>query len=213
MNIKKIGDYILKLRRKKNLTQEELARKVYVTNKAVSRWETGKSLPEVETLYLLSKELGVSVNDILEADNSTNEEIKKYYENKTKKKLTLEIIIFVIIFIIPALLSYIGSITSIGIFNYALTNGNNHEAGKIVDEYITNYMIFQFLIPWFLLLFSYIGYKIKNNKILYFMIFLNALYFILSLFLLELNFNHIVQIIILIICIAEIIILKKEKED
>lgn len=213
MDIKKIGDYILKLRRKKNLTQEELARRVYVTNKAVSRWETGKSLPEVETLYLLSKELGVSVNDILEADNSTNEEIKKYYEKKTKKKLTLEIIIFVIIFIIPALLSYIGSITSIGVFNYALTNGNNHEAGKIVDEYITNYMLFQFLIPWFLLLFSYIGYKIKNNKILYFIIFLNVLYFILSLFLLELNFNHIVQIIILIICIAEIIILKKEKED
>lgn len=56
MDVVKIGEYISKLRRKKNMTQEELAKKLYVTNKAVSRWETGNSLPEIETLYLLSKE-------------------------------------------------------------------------------------------------------------------------------------------------------------
>lgn len=212
MDIKKIGEYIFKLRSEKNLTQEELASRIYITNKAVSRWETGKSLPEIETIYLLSKELGVSVNDILEAGNSTNEEIKEYYDNKNKKKIILEIIIFVTIFIIPAILSYIGSITSVGVFLSALDNGDNSKAGKIVDTYINNYMIFQFLIPWLLLLISYIGYKIKNNKILLFIIFSNILYFILSVILRGFYVNHIVQIIIIILCIVELIILKKEKE-
>ena len=55
MNVEKIGEFISKRRKECNLTQDALANKIYVTNKAVSRWETGKSLPEIETLYLLSK--------------------------------------------------------------------------------------------------------------------------------------------------------------
>jgi len=53
------------LREKKNLTQEQLAEKVLVTRQAVSRWETGETQPNTETLKLLSREFGVSINTLL----------------------------------------------------------------------------------------------------------------------------------------------------
>lgn len=48
MDIKKIGTYLAALRHEQNLTQEQLAEKLGVTNKTISRWETGKYLPPVE---------------------------------------------------------------------------------------------------------------------------------------------------------------------
>lgn len=56
---------ILELRTKKGLTQEELAEKVFVTRQAVSRWETGETIPNIDTLKLLSKLFDVSINTIL----------------------------------------------------------------------------------------------------------------------------------------------------
>lgn len=53
------------LRMKKGLSQDELAEKVYVTRQAVSRWETGETTPNTETLKLLSKLFDVSINTLL----------------------------------------------------------------------------------------------------------------------------------------------------
>lgn len=53
------------LREKKNLTQEQLAERVMVTRQAVSRWETGETQPNTDTLKLLSKEFDVSINTLL----------------------------------------------------------------------------------------------------------------------------------------------------
>ena len=58
---------ILELRTKKGLSQDELAGKVMVTRQAVSRWENGETVPNTETLKLLSKEFGVSINTLLGA--------------------------------------------------------------------------------------------------------------------------------------------------
>lgn len=58
-------EIILELRTKKALTQEELAEKVFVTRQAVSRWESGETVPGTETLKLLSKLFDVSINTIL----------------------------------------------------------------------------------------------------------------------------------------------------
>lgn len=60
-------DIILKLRTKKGLSQDELAEKLYVTRQAVSRWETGETIPNTETLKLLSKFFDVSINTLLGA--------------------------------------------------------------------------------------------------------------------------------------------------
>jgi len=58
-------DVIFKLRGEKGLSQEELAEKVYVTRQAVSRWENGETIPNTETLKLLSEFFDVSINTLL----------------------------------------------------------------------------------------------------------------------------------------------------
>ena len=60
-----VKDIIFQLRTKNNLSQDELAEKVYVTRQAVSRWENGDTVPNTETLKLLSKLFGVSINTLL----------------------------------------------------------------------------------------------------------------------------------------------------
>ena len=58
-------DIIFELRTKKGLSQEELAEKVFVTRQAVSRWENGETIPNIDTLKLLSKLFDVSINTLL----------------------------------------------------------------------------------------------------------------------------------------------------
>lgn len=65
MDTVKIGKFIAELRKGKNLTQEELGRRIGVTNKTISRWENGSYMPNIEMLQLLSAEFGVSINELL----------------------------------------------------------------------------------------------------------------------------------------------------
>lgn len=60
-----IRDILKNLREKEGLTQEQLAERVMVTRQAVSRWETGETQPNTDTLKLLSKEFDVSINTLL----------------------------------------------------------------------------------------------------------------------------------------------------
>lgn len=58
-------DILKNLREKNNLTQEELAEQIHVTRQAVSRWETGETQPNTDTLKLLSQVFDVSINTLL----------------------------------------------------------------------------------------------------------------------------------------------------
>jgi len=60
-----IKDILKNLREKNNLTQEQMAERMMVTRQAVSRWETGETQPNTDTLKLLSKEFDVSINTLL----------------------------------------------------------------------------------------------------------------------------------------------------
>ena len=62
MDNQAIGNFIKALRTEQGLTQKQLAEKINVTDKAVSRWETGKGAPDVTLLLPLSQLFGVSVN-------------------------------------------------------------------------------------------------------------------------------------------------------
>jgi transcriptional regulator with XRE-family HTH domain len=65
-------DVLLTLRQKNNLTQDEMAEKLFVTRQAVSRWETGETVPNTDTLKIISKTFGVSINKLLgQPQNST----------------------------------------------------------------------------------------------------------------------------------------------
>jgi len=60
-------DVLVALRKKHNLTQEQMAERLFVTRQAVSRWETGETIPGVDTLRLISTSFDVSVNTLLGA--------------------------------------------------------------------------------------------------------------------------------------------------
>ncbi|MBS4786183.1 MAG: helix-turn-helix domain-containing protein [Clostridiales bacterium] len=62
---KTTGEILTELRQKQGLTQEQLAERLMISRQAVSRWETGESVPNTETLKLISREFGVSINALL----------------------------------------------------------------------------------------------------------------------------------------------------
>ena len=68
MNQIKTGKLIAELRREKGYTQEELGKKLGVSNKTVSRWENGNYMPDIETLRLLGREFSVSMEELLDGE-------------------------------------------------------------------------------------------------------------------------------------------------
>ena len=65
MDQEKIGTFICTIRKQQGLTQEQLGERLGVTNKTVSRWETGKYMPDIDKLQVLSAILGISINELL----------------------------------------------------------------------------------------------------------------------------------------------------
>ncbi len=72
MNSYVTGSVIRKLREEKKITQEELAQKLFVSSKAVSKWETGKGLPDITLLEPLAKALNISVTELLNGEDIRN---------------------------------------------------------------------------------------------------------------------------------------------
>ena len=91
MNPEKVGQFIKKIRKDNNLTQQELADKYGVTYQAVSKWERGINLPEVSLIRQISKDFNISIDDILDGELSTKNE---------KSKKTLLIVIPIILILI-----------------------------------------------------------------------------------------------------------------
>lgn len=75
------GNYLYSLRKSKGMTQQELADKLGVTNKAVSKWETGEAFPETAQLVPLSDIFGVTVDDLLRGKSETLREEKQKAES------------------------------------------------------------------------------------------------------------------------------------
>lgn len=70
MDVKRTGSFIAEMRKGKNMTQAELAAKLQVTDKAVSRWERGVGYPDITLLEPLARQLGVTVLDILRGEKT-----------------------------------------------------------------------------------------------------------------------------------------------
>ena len=94
MNNEKFGKLISEARKEKNLTQKGLAKILNVTDKAISKWERGKSYPDISLLEPLSEALNISVVELLKGektDKKENEDLIlnaiNLYKEETKKKL------------------------------------------------------------------------------------------------------------------------------
>lgn len=81
MDQERIGKFITTLRKEKGLTQEQLAEKLNVNNKTVSRWETGKNMPDYSILESLTDELGITVNELIRGERIIKEEIIQEYDH------------------------------------------------------------------------------------------------------------------------------------
>ncbi len=115
MDQRKIGRFIAERRKKANLTQMQLAEKLNITDRAVSKWETGKAMPDSSIMLELCDVLGISVNDLLNGEVVTMDNYNKVLENNLlemikqkegndKRLLRMEIVMG-IISIIPLILS------------------------------------------------------------------------------------------------------------
>ena len=120
MDNNKIGKFIASLRKEKGLTQQELGERLFVTDKAVSKWERGLSLPDIKILEKLALELNVDVSEILFGERGKNKKINIQEEidkaiaiieenriqkkNETKRKVKkisiTTISIFIIMFLV-----------------------------------------------------------------------------------------------------------------
>ena len=120
MDNNKIGKFIASLRKEKGLTQQELGERLFVTDKAVSKWERGLSLPDIKIFEKLALELNVDVSEILFGERGKNKKINIQEEidkaiviieenriqkkNETKRKVKkisiTTISIFIIMFLV-----------------------------------------------------------------------------------------------------------------
>lgn len=80
-----MGQFIAQLRKEQKMTQMELAEKIYVTDKAVSKWERGKGLPDICNIELLSKAFDISMNEMLECKKNKKEDTSKAISSEEMK--------------------------------------------------------------------------------------------------------------------------------
>ncbi len=109
----KTGQFIKAIRKEKNLTQREVAEKLSISEKTVSKWETGNGLPEVSLMLPLCGLLGINVNELLSGErlgekqylNKAEENIMDLLKEKAeaKKKIIMGVIIVIVLTMLPAI--------------------------------------------------------------------------------------------------------------
>ena len=120
MNQVKIGKFIAECRKKNNLTQMQLAEKLNITDRAISKWETGRAMPDSGIMLDLCNELNITVNELLSGemiemkdyDKKAEElllKMQKQKEESDRRLLTIEIVMGVI-----TLVLYIALVMGVG---------------------------------------------------------------------------------------------------
>lgn len=128
MNHQKFGKFMLELRKENNMTQKELADKLHLTDKAISKWERGLSFPDIAILKPLSEILQVSVIELLNGERENIEQIdietrvlmilnQKEQEKKKKIKTIITISFLTILLIIATFIILMFSKTELHTYN------------------------------------------------------------------------------------------------
>ncbi len=151
MNYDKIGSFIQQRRKSMNLTQKQLADKIGVTDKAISKWERGQGCPDVSILEVLSNELGCSILELLkgmkieskvipmtEADDYIKDSMNISEENiKTKIKNVISRVIEVIVIVTVGFVLYFNFMQINYIekkYNYKVTNQDFKTINSIIEK-------------------------------------------------------------------------------
>lgn len=123
MDQSRIGAFIAQERKQKKLTQKELANKLKISEKTISKWECGKGLPEVSLMKPLCKELDITVTDLLNGEKTKKEERKeegifaylKYITHKSRHQVFL--LVLTLTFVILTVLYFLNSYSKITVYN------------------------------------------------------------------------------------------------
>ena len=118
MDQEKIGELIKRIRKDNNLTQKELADKLGVTYQAVSKWETGKNIPDIAVLKKISEEFNINIEDLLNGNHLITP--------KKKNGLIIGATILFTLIIASIVLVLIGSKTDL-LIKKVTTNDSNYE--------------------------------------------------------------------------------------
>ena len=122
MNQEKLGVFIAKCRKEKKLTQEQLAEKLGVTDKSISRWENGRTMPDISLFEPLCDALNISINELLKGEKIENKKLStkltiqtlidyRKYADKKNKKVILTILYFMSL--APMLLNQYGGLRGV----------------------------------------------------------------------------------------------------
>lgn len=84
-----IGQRIYKIRQQKNITQEQLAKDLAISRQAVSKWESGKAIPDIENLMYISSLYDVSLDEIIKGDDKVGQKIIADASAKKWHKLSI----------------------------------------------------------------------------------------------------------------------------
>jgi len=139
LDTEKIGKFIYNQRKKLNLTQSELAEKLSVTSQAISKWERGKGIPDIEMLNELSKIFNVDIKDIINGEELQKEEKTNTIKpHKFKKKHIIIGIIILILILVSVLLIIIPKEQENNFNFHSLTSNNSCFGVKGVIAYNKN---------------------------------------------------------------------------
>jgi len=94
-----IGKRILKIRKDKNITQEQLAKDLAISRQAVSKWESGKAIPDIENLMYISSLYGVSLDELIKGDDKVGQKIVADASAKKWHKLSILFFAAIIVYI------------------------------------------------------------------------------------------------------------------
>lgn len=112
MNQEKIGKFIATLRKEHSLTQKELAQRLGVSDKTISKWETGRGLPEISIMKCLCEILNISMNELLSGEKldvssyreKAEENLATLMRRRNYKKVAIHIVISTVLFIVSFLM-------------------------------------------------------------------------------------------------------------
>ena len=136
MNYQRIGALITDLRNKKSMSQTQLARKLNVSPKTVSKWENGHGLPHIDTLHKLCEILDVDINEILSSERINSEqfdtdtlaiEADELRENKAKNATKKRMILYCTMTAIQVVFTILSFL-----FMYLLSSGE----GTLTTDYL-----------------------------------------------------------------------------
>lgn len=158
MDAKELGKFIAMLRKEKQITQAELAERLSITDKAVSRWERGLGFPDINTLEPLADALGVSLTELMNCQKTDREDIPirdaddtitasidiAKYQRKVQRKRMLAGLLFSIAGIVIAAVCFY--IYLKGVWGFTIGGADGPTAFFVAGKVNTSYPVIGILI-------------------------------------------------------------------